>query len=186
MKRSVAFLTMAVFAASLAMPVAAGAQDAETIKIAYIGPLTGNYETYGRHQRQAIELAVDDINANGGINGATVEVEWNDDKSDPNETANMAYKVCDEKDVLTVFGPFTTTSALATVDIFKDAQIPVCSGSVSPPQPVKRNSRAIPAQSAQRNPETEQINECVFFMQRPLVILFGRAQSPSSHNISLL
>lgn len=104
---------------------------AETLKIAYIGPLTGNYETYGRHQRQAIELAVESVNENGGINGATVEVEWNDDKSDPNETTNLAYKVCDEDDVLTVFGPFTTTSALATVDIFVDAEIPVCSGSVS-------------------------------------------------------
>lgn len=103
----------------------------DPIKIAYIGPLTGNYETYGRHQRQALELAVDNINAQGGINGAMVEIEWNDDKSDPNETVNLAYKVCDEEDVLTVFGPFTTTSALATVDIFVEAGIPVCSGSVS-------------------------------------------------------
>lgn len=108
-----------------------GSSSGETIKIAYIGPLTGNNETYGRHQRQAIELAVEQINAEGGINGAMVEVEWNDDKSDPNETTNLAYKVCDEEDVLTVFGPFTTTSALATVDIFKNAAIPVCSGSVS-------------------------------------------------------
>ena len=126
-------LSMAMMMTSFTgFAVTASAESSdETIKIAYIGPLTGNYETYGRHQRQAIELAVDDINAAGGINGATVEVEWNDDKSDPNETTNLAYKVCDEKDVLTVFGPFTTTSALATVDIFKDAQIPVCSGSVS-------------------------------------------------------
>lgn len=103
----------------------------DPIKIAYIGPLTGNYETYGRHQRQALELAIDNLNAQGGINGAMVEIEWNDDKSDPNETTNLAYKVCDEEDVLTVFGPFTTTSALATVDIFVEAGMPVCSGSVS-------------------------------------------------------
>jgi branched-chain amino acid transport system substrate-binding protein len=109
----------------------APAASADPIKIAYIGPLTGNYETYGRHQKQALELAVDTINAAGGINGAPVEIEWNDDKSDPNETANLAYKVCDEDDVLTVFGPFTTTSALATVDIFVEAGMPVCSGSVS-------------------------------------------------------
>ncbi len=112
-------------------PAETPAEPVAPIKIAYIGPLTGNYETYGRHQRQALELAVDTINAEGGINGAMVEIEWNDDKSDPNETANLAYKVCDEKDVLTVFGPFTTTSALATVDIFVNAEMPVCSGSVS-------------------------------------------------------
>ena len=68
-----------------------GSSSGETIKIAYIGPLTGNNETYGRHQRQAIELAVEQINAEGGINGAMVEVEWNDDKSDSNETTNLAY-----------------------------------------------------------------------------------------------
>lgn len=105
--------------------------DAKPFKIAYIGPLTGNYETYGRHQRQAIELIVDKVNSEGGISGAPIEIEWNDDKSDPNETTNLAYKVCDEKDVLTVFGPFTTTSALATVDIFNEEKMPVCSGSVS-------------------------------------------------------
>lgn len=116
---------------ALIMVLSTGAMAAEQIKIAYIGPLTGNYETYGRNQRQAIELAVEQVNAAGGINGAEVVVEWNDDKSDPNETTNLAYKVCDQEEILTVFGPFTTTSALATVDIFVDAEIPVCSGSVS-------------------------------------------------------
>jgi len=106
---------------------------ADKIKIAYIGPLTGNYVTYGTNQRHAIELAVDEVNKAGGINGKTIEVEWNDDKSDPNETVNLAAKVVEEDDVLTVFGPFTTTSALASAQIFIDAKMPVCSGSVSNP-----------------------------------------------------
>jgi branched-chain amino acid transport system substrate-binding protein len=106
---------------------------ADKVKIAYIGPLTGTYVTYGTNQRQAIELAVEEVNKAGGINGKTIEIEWNDDKSDPNETVNLAAKVVEENDVLTVFGPFTTTSALASAQIFIDAKMPVCSGSVSNP-----------------------------------------------------
>ena len=106
---------------------------ADKIKIAYIGPLTGNYVTYGTNQRQALELAVDEVNKAGGINGKMVEIEWNDDKSDPNETVTLAAKVVEENDILTVFGPFTTTSALASAQIFIDAKMPVCSGSVSNP-----------------------------------------------------
>ena len=82
-------------------------ENAEIIKIAYIGPLTGNNTLYGQTQQNAIQLAVEEINAQGGINGAKVVVEWHDDKSDPKETVVLAGKVCDDDDVISVFGPFS-------------------------------------------------------------------------------
>ena len=108
-------------------------ENAEIIKIAYIGPLTGNNTLYGQTQQNAIQLAVEEINAQGGINGAKVVVEWHDDKSDPKETVVLAGKVCDDDDVISVFGPFSSTSAMAAAQTFIDAKMPVCSASVSHP-----------------------------------------------------
>ena len=85
-KKLAVLLSMALMATAVA-PFTASADD-ETIKIAYIGPLTGNYETYGRHQRQAIELAVEQINEAGGINGYQVEVKFQDDEHDPEKSVN--------------------------------------------------------------------------------------------------
>ena len=111
----------------------APAAESDVIKIAYIGPLTGDNTLYGTTQKNAITLAVDQVNAEGGIGGKQVVVEWNDDKSDPNETVSLASKVADDDSITAIFGPFSTTSAMACAQTLIDAKIPVCSGSVSHP-----------------------------------------------------
>lgn len=108
-------------------------EKAEEIKIAYIGPLTGNFTLYGQTQQNAIKLAVEEVNAQGGINGAKVIVDWFDDKSDPKETVVLAGKVCDNDEYISVFGPFSSSSGMAAAQTFIDAKIPVCSASVSHP-----------------------------------------------------
>lgn len=105
----------------------------DVIKIAYIGPLTGNLTLYGQTQQNSIKLAVEEVNAAGGINGAKVEVDWYDDKSDPKETVVIAGKVSDNDEYVCVFGPFSSASGMAAAQTFIDAKIPVCSASVSHP-----------------------------------------------------
>lgn len=97
----------------------------DVIKIAYIGPLTGNLTLYGQTQQNSIKLAVEEVNAAGGINGAKVEVDWYDDKSDPKETVVIAGKVSDNDEYVCVFGPFSSASGMAAAQTFIDAKIPV-------------------------------------------------------------
>lgn len=64
--------------------------SADTIRIGGIGPLTGGYANYGISVKQGAQLAVDEINANGGINGKQVEFRFEDSQGD-GESAVNAY-----------------------------------------------------------------------------------------------
>ena len=59
-----------------------GSSDAETFKIGGIGPTTGDNAIYGNAVKNGIQLAVDEINADGGINGYQIEYQFEDDQSD--------------------------------------------------------------------------------------------------------
>ena len=91
----------------------------DVIKIAYIGPLTGNLTLYGQTQQNSIKLAVEEVNAAGGINGAKVEVDWYDDKSDPKETVVIAGKVSDNDEYVCVFDPFPVPAAWQLPDPYR-------------------------------------------------------------------
>lgn len=64
--------------------------SSDTIKIGGIGPLTGGYANYGISVKQGAQLAVDEINANGGINGKQIEFRFEDSQGD-SESAVNAY-----------------------------------------------------------------------------------------------
>lgn len=102
--------------ASAAAPAAA---SGETVKFAYIAPLTGDSAQYGLDMQKAIELKVKQVNEAGGINGATVVLDVYDDKNDPKEAVNLANRIVEDDEVLAVFGPFSSTNAMAISPIFQ-------------------------------------------------------------------
>lgn len=57
-------------------------------KIGGIGPTTGGAAVYGQAVKNAMELAAEEINAAGGINGAQVEIQFEDDEHDPEKAVN--------------------------------------------------------------------------------------------------
>ena len=57
-------------------------------KIGGIGPVTGGAAVYGLSCKNAQQLAVDEINAAGGINGYKVEIEFDDDEHDAEKSVN--------------------------------------------------------------------------------------------------
>ena len=67
----------------------------KTIKIGLSGPLTGNNAQYGIGVQNGAQLAVDEINAAGGINGSPGELEMEDDDSDPEKAANAYANLMD-------------------------------------------------------------------------------------------
>ena len=62
----------------------------ETIKLGVVGPLTGGYANYGLSVQHGAQLAVDEINAAGGVNGKQLELSAQDSQGDP-ESAVAAY-----------------------------------------------------------------------------------------------
>ena len=84
-----------VFALCACGSEAPAATETETYKIGGIGPLTGSYANYGVSVKQGVEIAVAEINANGGINGKQIELQFEDSQGDPESAVNAYGKLMD-------------------------------------------------------------------------------------------
>ena len=71
---------------------ASSGSGAGSFMIGSMGPLTGDNAVYGIAVQNAAQLAVDEINAAGGVNGYTLELNFQDDEADPEKAVN-AYNV---------------------------------------------------------------------------------------------
>lgn len=85
--------------------------DASTLVIGGIGPITGAAATYGIAVKNGAQIAVDEINAAGGINGMQIKFEFQDDEHDAEKSVN-AYNTLKDKGMKVLMG--TVTSAPCT------------------------------------------------------------------------
>ena len=114
-------LLLGAVAAGLAAP--AFAQTKDPILIGVSGPLTGQYAQYGAQWKKGFDLALDEINASGGINGRPLAYEFEDTQSDPRQTVTVARKfVADERIVVEV-GDFSSAASMAASPIYQAAQM---------------------------------------------------------------
>ncbi len=89
-----------------------GASSEGTFKIGMIGPLTGGAAAYGLGVKNAVELAVEEINAGGGINGYQVECNGQDDEHDPEKSVN-AYNTLKDWGMQFLVGSVTSKPCIA-------------------------------------------------------------------------
>ena len=95
------------------------------IKIVVPVPMTGNYAGYGNDLINSARMAIDEKNAEGGINGAKLVLVTEDDKGDPKDAVTIAHKIVQDKSIIGVMGPLPSGIALATSTIYGEAGIPV-------------------------------------------------------------
>ncbi len=109
----------------------AGGEKKDAFYIGGIGPTTGGAAIYGKAVENAAKIAVDEINAAGGVDGAQIVVETYDDQGDPTNAASGAQKFADDDSFLMITGSSLTSCTLAMAPIFDDAGIVdiVCSSS---------------------------------------------------------
>ncbi|MBQ8783058.1 MAG: ABC transporter substrate-binding protein [Clostridia bacterium] len=93
----------------------AGKTDATTFKIGAIGPTTGDAAIYGQAVMNAAQLAVDEINAAGGINGAQIEFKPADDEHNAEKSVN-AYNDLKDWGMQILMGTVTSTPCIAVVE----------------------------------------------------------------------
>lgn len=92
-----------------------GSSDSDTFKIGGIGPTTGNTAIYGTAVKNGIQLAVDEINEAGGINGKQIEYKFEDDQNDPEKSVN-AYNTLKDWGMQMLIGTTTSTPCVAVVE----------------------------------------------------------------------
>lgn len=109
-----------------------GKKSNETIKIGQIiTSLTGDAAMYGDFQKNAAQMAVDEINAAGGINNKKIEITAVDDQAKPNVALNAMQKLVAEVKPLVVLGPDWSGNTLAAAPVAKQNKIPQITSSKS-------------------------------------------------------
>ena len=91
------------------------AASGETFKIGGIGPVTGGAAVYGLAVKNATELAINEVNEDGGINGYQVEFKFEDDENDAEKTLN-AYNALKDWGMNILVGTVTSTPCVAVAN----------------------------------------------------------------------
>jgi branched-chain amino acid transport system substrate-binding protein len=110
--------------ASALMAGSAVAASADTIKIGVFGPFTGDAAATGAAEREAIDLAIKEKNAAGGIRGKQVEAIYADDAGKPEEAVNVAKRLTARDNVSILIGSISSPASLAASQIAAQSQTP--------------------------------------------------------------
>ncbi len=119
--------TLKLIAAAAILICAGSAFAQATVKIANIVELSGAGATSGTNFKNGVELAVKEINANGGILGKKIETNTADTQSNPGVAKGLTQKAVDE-DVFAIFGPVFSGSIMVSMAESRRAEIPNFTG----------------------------------------------------------
>jgi branched-chain amino acid transport system substrate-binding protein len=95
------------------------------ILVGFYGSLTGDGASFGQSSREGAELAVDELNAAGGVLGRRLRLLVEDDQSKPEEASNAVTKLITQDRVVAVIGEVASRRTLAAAPIAQRYQIPM-------------------------------------------------------------
>lgn len=108
-----------------------GQANSNEIKIGINYELSGGVASYGQSSVDGIMMAIDEINAAGGINGKKLVPVKYDNKSEPAEAITLANKLISQDDVVAILGPATSGSFKSEISVAEKKKVPVISGSAT-------------------------------------------------------
>ena len=94
-----------------------------TKKVGYSAPLTGQSALYGHAVSQTLQLAADDINAKGGVNGYKIEMDIQDDGTQVAQAVNNTKNMILQDNVVALMGSVTSAQCLAESPIAKQNKV---------------------------------------------------------------
>src|SRR6056297_1150389 len=107
---------------ALALGLSGAQAFAQDISIATIGPMTGQYASFGAQMKAGAEQAVADINAAGGVNGKKLNLIVEDDACDPKQAVAAAGKLASQQ-VALVAGHFCSGSSIPASNVYAEEGI---------------------------------------------------------------
>lgn len=111
-----------VMAAALALAGAAATAQAQDIRIAVVGPITGSEAAFGEQMKRGAAMAVADINAKGGVLGKKLVLDVADDACDPKQAVAAANEVVGKK-VVFVAGHYCSSSSIPASSVYNEAGV---------------------------------------------------------------
>jgi branched-chain amino acid transport system substrate-binding protein len=136
------YLLLAMVILAAAIPLAGCSKDQEADKTPYklgaIFSTSGSQSDLGVPEQRTVEMMVEEINNDGGINGHPLEVVIYNDESDSTKTLALTTKLIEQDNVLAIIGPTFSGASMAILDAVKTAKIPniSCAASIDIVTPV--------------------------------------------------
>ncbi|MCF5427133.1 ABC transporter substrate-binding protein, partial [Pseudomonas syringae] len=131
-----------LFAALVMAGVASHSFAADTIKIGIAGPKTGPVAEYGTMQFNGARMAIEQINAKGGVDGKKLEAVEYDDACDPKQAVAVANKVVNDG-VKYVVGHLCSSSAQPASDVYEDEGIIMVTPAATSPEITARGYKLV-------------------------------------------
>jgi len=103
------------------------------IVVGYYGDLSGRTSSFGQSTKNGVEMAADEINKAGGINGRTVQIITEDDQGEPNKAATVVTKLINQDKVVALLGEVASSNSLAAAPKAQAAKVPMISPSSTNP-----------------------------------------------------
>ncbi len=116
---------LALCAGTALISVPALAADAGPIRIGLTCPLTGGSSPMGESLRNAVSLAVEEINWKGGVLGRPIELVVRDDEANPDKGRAIAEELIGKIGVVATIGSCNTGVVLKSMDLYQKARIPL-------------------------------------------------------------
>jgi branched-chain amino acid transport system substrate-binding protein len=113
--------SLAAIVTGAAMSRTVFAQSSEPIMLGVSGPLTGPNAQYGAQWKQGFDLALDEIQASGGINGRKLAYTFEDSQSDPRQSVAIAQKFVSDPKIVMELGDFSSPASMAASPIYQRA-----------------------------------------------------------------
>jgi len=121
-----------LLAVALALPSPAMAAEKPPIKLGFLSALTGVFSAYGKSQELMVKLAVEDVNARGGVNGSKIDMQYVDVQGDPGQAVLMFRKFAGDG-VFAVIGPITGTQWETVSPLANRIGLPALTATASKP-----------------------------------------------------
>jgi branched-chain amino acid transport system substrate-binding protein len=125
-------LSFLAFCAVLAVAGSAFAQ--ETIKIGEFGSLSGDNASFGTSQNNGVQMAVEEINAAGGVLGKKIDLTVEDNMTKQGETTTIARKLISQDHVVAIIGEVASSKTLEAAPIAQAAKIPLIATAATNPK----------------------------------------------------
>ena len=124
----------ATFAPLAAPALRAAAPVGEPIKLGEIEPMTGKEAAFGQQAHRGVLMAIDEINARGGVLGRPLAVVVEDNQSKPGDSATVAKKLVSREKVVAILSGGTSSNCLEIAPITQAAKIPFIATTATAPE----------------------------------------------------
>jgi len=111
-----------------------GPQSGDVIKIGEFTSMTGSEATFGQMSHHGTELAIDEINASGGVLGKKLELHADDDQSKQGESKTIAKKLISRDGVVALLGEVASGRSLEAAPVCQESKIPQISPASTNPK----------------------------------------------------